>query len=113
MHEWKIAVKAAQSKKAEDVVALNMTEASSFADIFLICTGSNIRQNQAISDAIQRALRAAGLRPLGIEGHQNAVWVLLDYGSFVIHILSQETRRLYDLERLWKNAPKISLSEAA
>ena len=112
MHEWKIAAQAALSKKAEDVLALNIRETSSFADVFLICTGSNIRQNQAISDAIQRALRSVGLRPLGVEGYQNAVWVLLDYGSFVIHILSKETRRLYDLERLWKNAPRVPLSEA-
>ncbi len=113
MTEWEIAVQAAQSKKAEGIVALDISKVSSFADVFLVCSGSNTRQNQAISDAIQSELREAGLRPLGVEGYQNALWILLDYGDFVIHVLSPETRKLYDLERLWKHAPRIRLPEAA
>lgn len=113
MSEWEIAVQAAQSKKAEDIVALDISAVSSIADIFLICSGSNSRQNQAISDAIQSELRDAGLRALGVEGYQNAVWVLLDYGDFVIHVQSPEARKLYDLERLWNNAARIPVPEAA
>ena len=113
MNEWEIAVQAAQSKKAENIVVLDISEVSSFADVFVICHGSNTRQNQAISDAIQSELRYAGLRPLGVEGHQNAAWILLDYADFIIHVLLPETRKLYDLERLWKNAPKIPVPEAA
>ena len=113
MTEWEIAVQAAQSKKAEDIVALDISDVSSFADVFIVCNGSNTRQNQAISDAIQSELRDDGLRPLGIEGYQNAVWILLDYGDLVIHVLSPETRKLYDLERLWKKAPRIPVPEAA
>ena len=113
MTEWEIAVQAAQSKKAEGIVALDISEVSSFADVFIVCSGSNTRQNQAISDAIQSELREEGLRPLGVEGYQNAVWILLDYGDFIIHVLVPETRKLYDLERLWKKAPRIPAPEAA
>ena len=113
MTEWEIAVQAAQSRKAEDIVALDISEVSSIADVFIVCGGTNTRQNQAISDAIQSDLRDEGLRPLGIEGYQNAVWILLDYGDFVIHVLAPEARKLYDLERLWNNAPRIPVPEAA
>lgn len=113
MNTWEIAARAAQSKQAEDVVALDLSKISSFADTFILCSGSNSRQNQAISEAIQRQLKAVGLRPLGIEGFRNAVWILLDYGDFVIHVQARETRRLYDLERLWKNAPRMPVPQMA
>lgn len=113
MREWEIAIRAAQSKKAEDVIALDIRMTSSFADVFVMCSGSNGRQNQAISDAIQAELKTAGLRPLGVEGYQNAVWILLDYGDFLVHVLARETRSFYDLERLWKNAPRISVPQVA
>jgi ribosome-associated protein len=113
MNMWEIAAQAAQSKQAEDIVALDISEVSSFADTFVLCSGSNSRQNQAIGDAIRRQLKAAGLRPLGVEGFRNAVWILLDYGDFVIHVQARETRLLYDLERLWKNAPRIPVPQTS
>ena len=113
MREWEIAIQAAQSKKAEDLIALDIRMASSFADVLIMCSGSNGRQNQAISDAIQAELRSAGLRPLGVEGYQNAVWILLDYGDFLVHVLARETRSFYNLERLWKKAPRIPIPQIA
>lgn len=113
MSEWEQAVQAAQSKKAEEIVILDIHAVSSFSDRFVICTGNNPRQVQAISDAIEMALKAEGVRPIGIEGYNAAEWILMDYGDFVIHIFVPETRKFYDLERLWKNAPRIPVPEAA
>ncbi len=113
MSEWEIAVQAAQSKKAEDIVVLDIGKVSSFTDTFVVCSGSNTRQNQAISDEIQTTLKQEGVRAAGIEGFQNAEWILMDYGDFVVHVLSPEARKYYDLERLWRNAPRISVPEAA
>lgn len=113
MSEWEIAVQAAQSKKAEDIVVLDIGKVSSFTDTFVVCSGSNTRQNQAISDEIQTTLKQEGVRVAGIEGFQNAEWILMDYGDFVVHVLSPEARKYYDLERLWKNAPRIPVPEAA
>ncbi len=113
MSEWEIAVQAAQSKKAEDIVVLDIGKVSSFTDTFVVCSGSNTRQNQAISDAIQTTLKQEGVRAAGIEGFQNAEWILMDYGDFVVHVLSPEARKYYDLERLWRKAPRIPVPEAA
>ena len=113
MSEWEIAVQAAQSKKAEDIVVLDIGKVSSFTDTFVVCSGSNTRQNQAISDEIQTTLKQEGVRVAGIEGFQNAEWILMDYGDFVVHVLSPEARKYYDLERLWRNAPRIPVPEAA
>ncbi len=113
MSEWEVAVHAAQSKKAEDIVILDIHEISSFSDRFIICTGTNSRQVQAISDAIETKLKSDGARPIGIEGYTAAEWVLMDYGDFVVHVFIPETRKFYDLERLWKNAPRIPVPEAA
>ncbi len=113
MSEWEIAVQAAQSKKAEDIVVLDIGKVSSFTDTFVVCSGSNTRQNQAISDEIQTTLKQEGVRVAGIEGFQNAEWILMDYGDFVVHVLSPEARKYYDLERLWRKAPRIPVPEAA
>ena len=113
MSEWEIAVQAAQSKKAEEIVVLDIGKVSSFTDTFVVCSGVNTRQNQAISDAIQTTLKQEGVRASGIEGFQNAEWILMDYGDFVVHVLSAEARRFYDLERLWKNAPRVPVPEAS
>ena len=113
MSEWEIAVQAAQSKKAEEIVVLDIGKVSSFTDTFVVCSGVNTRQNQAISDAIQTTLKQEGVRASGIEGFQNAEWILMDYGDFVVHVLSAEARSFYDLERLWKNAPRVPVPEAA
>ncbi len=113
MQDWEVAVQAAISKKAEDLSVLDIGKVSSLADYFVIANGTNSRQTQAISDAVQDALRERGLRPLGVEGHQNGEWILLDYGDMIIHVFSPEKRMFYDLERLWKTAPRIPVPAAA
>jgi ribosome-associated protein len=112
--ETTLAVQAAQQKNAQDVLLLNVGEHSSIADIFMICTATNSRQVQAISDGIQESLKLNGWRVLGIEGYRQAEWILMDYGDLVVHVFLAETRKFYDLERLWKNARKIPVpAEAA
>ena len=97
-------------RKAIDVVVLDMADASSITDYFLICSGGSQRQVQAIADAIGEQLKQAGITSLGVEGYREGHWILMDYGDVIVHVFSQETREFYDLERLWANAPKIDLS---
>jgi len=97
-------------KKAMDVVVLDMADASSITDYFVICSGGSQRQVQAIADAIGEQLKQAGITSLGVEGYRQGHWILMDYGDVIVHVFSQETREFYDLERLWANAPKIDLS---
>ena len=97
-------MRAAESKQAKDVVALDMRDVTSFADTFLICSGANTRQIQAIADEIQQELKKQGEYPSSVEGYTNAEWVLVDYGDFLVHIFSQKSRAYYDLERLWRDA---------
>ena len=113
MEHWQVAVRAAQSKKAEDIVVLEIGAVSSFAEHFIICSGSNPRQTTSIADGIEEALREVGFRPIGVEGRQAGEWVLMDYGDFIVHIFSPEKRDFYSLERLWKNAPRLPVPEAA
>jgi ribosome-associated protein len=102
------AVAAAEAKKAENVTILELDKASgSFTDYFVICSGSNPRQIQAISDEVEEQLRKAGDRPAHVEGYNQAEWVLLDYVDFVVHIFSDKARAFYDLERLWKSAKHL------
>ena len=104
-----IAAHAAESKKALDVRILDLRGISSFTDYFVVCSGANSRQIQAISDEVEAALARAGERGLGIEGYDKADWVLADYGDFVVHIFSPAARQFYDLERLWRNAKEIKV----
>ncbi len=106
---WLIAVRAAESKQASDIKVLDVREATSFADYFLICSGSNLRQIQAISDAVQQQLKARGDRPISVEGYQAGEWILSDYGDLLVHIFSDKARQFYDLERLWRHARKVSI----
>ncbi|MBZ5647901.1 MAG: ribosome silencing factor [Acidobacteriia bacterium] len=102
------AIAAAESKKATDVSVLELDKASSgFTDYFVICSGSNPRQIQAISDEVEERLKKAGLRATHVEGYRQADWVLLDYVDFVVHIFSEKARHYYDLERLWKSAKPL------
>jgi ribosome-associated protein len=106
------AIAAAEEKKAEDVSVLELDKASGgFTDYFVICSGSNPRQIQAISDEIEQRLTRAGLRPNHIEGYKQAEWVLLDYVDFVVHVFSQRARHFYNLERLWKSAKHLTPAE--
>ena len=93
------------AKKARDIVSIDLHEVSSVADYFLIMSGSNKPQLKAISDNIEEKLAEQGLRPLRIEGYREAEWILLDYGSLVVHIFVDEQRDYYNLERLWGDAP--------
>ncbi len=106
---WVTAVRAAESKKASDIRVLDLQQVTSFTDHFVICTGSNQRQIQAISDAVHDELAKQGEQPISLEGYQNAEWVLADYGDFIVHILSQSARDYYDLERLWRHAKNVEI----
>lgn len=107
----KVAVAAAEDKKALDLVVLNLMEITAFADYFVICHGTSARQVQAIADEIEDRLKKQKVRPLNIEGYPNAEWVLMDYGSIIVHVFSETSRRFYDLERLWRDAEKLDLSQ--
>jgi ribosome-associated protein len=103
-----IAVEAVENKKGEEIVILEMDRASgAFTDYFVLCTATNPRQVQAISDEVEKLLSENGERPASREGYQQAEWVLLDYVHFVVHIFSERARKFYDLERLWKSADKL------
>ena len=104
-----IAAHAAADKKATDLVVLDLREAASFTEYFLICTGASTRQVQAVSNAIEEALLKSGKRPLHIEGYSSAEWILLDYGDFIVHVFGSASRRFYDLERLWRDAPRVEV----
>src|SRR5512146_729497 len=106
------AIAAAEEKKAEDLTVLELDKASGgFTDYFVICSGSNPRQIQAISDEVEQRLSRAGLRPMHVEGYRQAEWILLDYVDFVVHVFSQKARNFYNLERLWKSAKHLTPSE--
>jgi ribosome-associated protein len=108
------AVRAIEGKKGEDVVILEMDKNSgAFTDYFIVCSGTNPRQIQAIADDVQKQMAEAGERPNSVEGYSQAEWVLLDYVDFVLHIFSERARKFYDLERLWKSARKLSPSDLA
>jgi ribosome-associated protein len=101
-------VAAALDKKAVDVKVLEVGELTHFTDYFLVCSGENPRQVQAIADGVERRLRDHKLRPAHVEGYQTGQWVLMDYGDFVLHVFLQERRRFYGLERLWGDAPDLT-----
>jgi ribosome-associated protein len=106
---WQVAVRAAESKKATDIRVLDLTGLTSFTDYFVICTGSNARQVQAISDEINLQLKDRGELPLNVEGYEQAEWILADYGDFLVHIFSPKARAYYDLERLWRGAKGVEI----
>ncbi|HZR29082.1 MAG TPA: ribosome silencing factor [Terriglobales bacterium] len=106
------AIQACEDKKAADISILEMDKnAGAFTDYFVICSGSNPRQIQAIADDIRERLHAMTFAPKSVEGYNQAEWVLMDYVDFVVHIFSEHSRRFYDLERLWKSAKRLAPSE--
>ena len=106
------AIQACEDKKAVDISILEMDKnAGAFTDYFVICSGSNPRQIQAIADDIRERLHAMTFAPKSIEGYNQAEWVLMDYVDFVVHIFSEHSRRFYDLERLWKSAKRLAPAE--
>ena len=104
------ALHAAAEKKALEPTILDLRGISTFTDFFLIFTGANRRQVQAISDEIVEQLKRNGTPAARVEGYQNAEWILIDYGDFVVHIFEEKARRFYDLERLWREASRLDLS---
>ena len=106
------AIAAAEDKKADDVVLLDLRKAAGFADYFLICSGGNPRQIRAIADAIMEALASDGAKPAHVEGYQRSEWILLDYFDFIVHVFGPETRLFYSLERLWGNAERVEIPAA-
>ncbi len=107
-----LAVRACREKKAENISVLQLDEqASGFTDYFVLCSGTNPRQVQAIADEIDQRLSAAGVEPKHMEGYNQADWVLIDYVDFVVHIFSESARKFYDLERLWKTAKRLELAD--
>ena len=106
--EIKAAVKAAQDKKAEEILVLDLREAFAFTDFFVVMHGLSSRQNGAIAGAIEQSLKRDGLRPLGVEGEAHGEWILMDYGFFVVHVFSRTARAYYALEKLWGDVPRIS-----
>ncbi len=98
---------AADSKKAIGIKILDLRAVTSFTDYFVICSGSNPRQNHAISDEIGARLAELGEKPSSTEGYESASWILMDYGDFVVHIFSEDARQYYDLERLWSMAEAV------
>jgi ribosome-associated protein len=102
------AVSAAEDRQALDLKVLDLAEVSDFTDYFLICSGANDRQVQAIAEAVDEVLRAEKIRPLHQEGMNGGNWILLDYGDFIVHVFRDETRRFYALERLWGDAPEVT-----
>lgn len=106
-----LCVRYALDKKAYDLVVLDVSRHTSLADYFVICTGRSETQVQAISQSIEENLGRLGLRPRAIEGLPHAHWVLIDYGDVIVHVFLESIRNLYDLDRLWSRAPRLSLPE--
>jgi len=107
----RIAVQALEDKKAEDLTILDISGVSVIADYFIIASGNNRNQVQAMADNAEEALGRAGYEPKQIEGYQSANWILMDYKDIILHIFSEEDRSFYDLERIWRDGKQISKEE--
>lgn len=105
------AILAAQDRKALDMRVLEMEGVCSFTSNFLICSGTSTRHTQAICDGILERLKKSGCAPTHVEGYSQAEWILVDYLDFIVHIFVERAREFYDLERLWKTAPRLMIKE--
>ena len=101
-------VAAAHERKAVDLRVLHTEPVSGLADYFVICGGESDRQTRAIADAVEERLRSERVRPLHVEGVRGGQWILLDYGDFLVHVMNEEARAFYGLERLWADAPDVT-----
>ena len=106
--EVKISIKASKAKKGENLVVLDLRGISSFTDYFVIMHGNSARQNLALNENIEKELKKEKIMPLNVEGRKLAEWILMDYGSFIIHVFSEKAREYYSLEKLWGDAHKFS-----
>ena len=103
------ALQAAADKKALDPVVLDLRQIATFTDYFVITSGANERQVQAISDEVFERLKKTGSSAARVEGYKNAEWILLDYGDFIVHVFAEKARKFYDLERLWRESKRVEL----
>ena len=111
-HQVAAAIQACLDKKAEELSVLEMEKGSgTFTDYFVLCSGTNPRQVQAIADEVELRLKTAGVRPAHVEGYKQGEWILVDYVDFVVHVFSEKARKFYDLERLWKTAKRLEPME--
>ena len=108
-HRATLAAKAANSKKAEDVLVLDVREITYLADYFIICSGATSRQVRAVVDEVDAALTKEHAFPLHVEGFPDCRWVLMDYGDIIVHVFEHEAREYYDLEGLWGEAAKVAV----
>ena len=107
-----VAATAALAKKADDVVILEVGPVLAITDSFVIASAPNDRLVRAIAEEVEKQIKdAGGPGPLRVEGLREAEWILLDYGDFVVHVFREETRRFYDLERLWADAPRVAVAD--
>jgi ribosome-associated protein len=102
-----MALHAAAEKKAIETVVLDLRDIASFTDYFVITSGANERQVQAISDEVFETLKKAGTPAARVEGYKTAEWILLDFGDFVFHVFNEKARKFYDLERLWRESKRV------
>lgn len=107
----KLAYQALEDKKAEDIRVINIEKVSVLADYFLIATGMNKNQVQAMADNVDEVLHKAGYPAKQTEGYQSANWILMDFGDIIVHVFDRENRLFYDLERIWRDGESISLEE--
>ena len=108
--ELQLAIQCAEEKKAVNMVGLDLREIASFTEFFLIASGTNQRQVQAIADEIGEQLKKQlRRRAVRVEGYSSAEWILLDYGDFIVHLFDKEAREFYDLERLWRDARRVEI----
>lgn len=106
----RICALAADSRKAHDIIVLDVGPLSSIADRFLICSGASDRQIRAIADAIRDELSKQGEKPIAVEGYDQGTWILMDCVDLILHIFDDETREFYDLEHLWHQAARIEVT---
>ena len=104
----KIAAKALEDKKAEDIRVIDIREISTIADFFVIANGTNANQLAAMRDAVDEELYKAGYHTKQVEGNQNSTWILMDYQDIIVHIFDEENRLFYDLERIWRDGKQIT-----
>ncbi len=106
----KLAIKALEDKKANDIRIIDIQNISVIADYFIITSGSNKNQVQAMVDNVSETLGRAGYEPRQVEGYATASWILMDYNDIIVHIFSEEDRLFYDLERIWRDGKQIDIS---
>ncbi len=106
-----LCINASLKRKAKNLTVLNLKELSSFADYFIICSGTSDRQVQSIAASIRENLKEYGIVPLGIEGKSLGKWVLMDYEDVIIHVFYEPIREFYDIERLWPDAPRMDVGD--